>query len=730
MPEVKGLIIEIGADTQKMNRALNQLQAPLKKLQSELRFLDKALKLDPKNTTLLKQKMNLLEKAVKEADSNAAKLRAELDRLKAAKAPDEQIRRLERELAMADAEAKKLQKDLIAFKATQSTLGKVGTTLQGVGRKLTAVGNSMRSVSIYAGMATAAIGAMGVKAARHADDINTLAKQCGVATDSLQKFSAASELVDVSTEAMAKAQGKVVKAMNEGSDVFERYGIATKNADGSMRDSEDVFYDYMDAMGNISNKTERAAAMQELFGQRAYQALMPLAGNVDTLREYGNRFEELGLIMDQDTLDRLNAVNDKVDYLKAVGSLAFYKIGGAIAEAIGPALEGMDEKIAAFAEWISNLNPVITRFALGFGAIAAVAAPVLIVIGHIASGVGALAGAWAKMVPTLKLVIGNLGRFAPIVMRLLGPVGLAITAVSALIAIFGMLQNKGVDVEAAIGDFVAGIGRKINMIAEVAPQIITGLVNAISTNLPVLINSAVQILTAIVNGIVQALPVLIPAAIKLMLALIRAIVQNLPKIIAAGKKILIALIRGIISMLPSLRTAMINLAKKIPGWIKQALVGLAKIGAQVITGLWQGIGNKIGWLKSKISGFVGNVKNWLKKFFKIGSPSKLMADEIGKWIPEGIAVGIEGNMRGLRKTVAGMAEAVVPDLSTGSATHNGGVDYARLAAVMVDAFGNVTITANSYLNGRKVSEGLAQDMNSAINQVQTRQARRLGYVGV
>ena len=175
---------------------------------------------------------------------------------------------------------------------------------------------------------------------------------------------------------------------------------------------------------------------------------------------------------------------------------------------------------------------------------------------------------------------------------------------------------------------------------------------------------------------------------------------------------------------------MINLAKKIPGWIKQALVGLAKIGAQVITGLWQGIGNKIGWLKSKISGFVGNVKNWLKKFFKIGSPSKLMADEIGQWIPEGIAVGIEGNMRGLRKTVTGMAEAVVPDLSTGSAAHNGGVDYARLAAVMVDAFGNVTITANSYLNGRKVSEGLAQDMNSAINQVQTRQARRLGYVGV
>ena len=338
MPEVKGLIIEIGADTQKMNRALNKLQAPLKKLQSELKYLDKALKLNPKNTTLLKQKMTLLTKAVKEADSNAAKLRAELERLKKAKAPADQIRRLEREIVMADVEAKKLRTDLIAFKAAQSTIGRVGTQLQTLGRRLTAAGNAMRGVSIYAGLATAAIGAMGVKAARHADDLNTLSKKCGVATDSLQKFSAASELVDVSTEDMAKAQGKVVKAMNEGSDIFEKYGIATKNADGSMRDSEDVFYDYMDAMGNISNKTERAAAMQELFGQRAYQALMPLAGNVDTLREYGDRFEELGLIMDQDTLDRLNDVNDKIDYLKAVGSLAFYKIGAAIAEEIGRAV--------------------------------------------------------------------------------------------------------------------------------------------------------------------------------------------------------------------------------------------------------------------------------------------------------------------------------------------------------------------------------------------------------
>ena len=730
MAEVKGLIIEIGADTSKMNKALQQLQAPLKKLQGELKYLDKALKLDPKNATLLKQKMVLLEKAVKEAESNATQLRSELERLKAAKAPDEQIRRLERELAMADAEAKKLNKDMLAFKASQSKIGQLSTSLKTLGSRLTSVGNSMRSVSIYAGMATAAIGAMGYKAAVHADDLNTLSKKCGVATESLQKFSATSQLVDVSTEDMAKAQSKVVKAMAAGSDVFEKYGIATKNADGTMRDSEDVFLDYMDAMGDITNETERAAAMQELFGAKAYQSLMPLAGNVDILKEYGDRFEELGLIMDQDTLDRLNEIKDKMDYLKAVGSLAFYKIGSAIIQAIGPALEGLDEKMAAFADWVAGLNPIAVKVGLAIGGILTAAAPLLIIFGHIASGVGALLGVFSKLTPAIKLAIGPIGRFTPLLVGALGPVGTAIAVIGALVGAFNLLSKSGVDVEEVIGNFVQGLTERINTIAQAAPQIITGLVNAISENLPQMIDAAVQVLNALIAGIVNNLPLLISAGLKLLLALAQAIVKNMPAIIAAGRRILIALVRGILAMMPTLRGAMISLALKIPGWIKQAIKGLAAIGGQIIAGLWNGIKDKAKWLKDKIKGFVGNVKTWLKKFFKIGSPSRLMADEIGKWIPEGIAVGIEGNMRGLERTVNGMADATVPDISTGSSAQNGGIDYTKLAAVMVEAFDSVTITANSYLDGKKVSNAIAGEMDSAINTLQTRQARMLGIVGV
>jgi len=79
----------------------------------------------------------------------------------------------------------------------------------------------------------------------------------------------------------------------------------------------------------------------------------------------------------------------------------------------------------------------------------------------------------------------------------------------------------------------------------------------------------------------------------------------------------------------------------ITGKLKEIPGKVLSIGSDIISGLWNGIGNKTTWLKNKISGFVGDVTKWLKKFFKIGSPSKLMRDEIGRFLPEGIAVGVE-----------------------------------------------------------------------------------------
>lgn len=106
---------------------------------------------------------------------------------------------------------------------------------------------------------------------------------------------------------------------------------------------------------------------------------------------------------------------------------------------------------------------------------------------------------------------------------------------------------------------------------------------------------------------------------------------------------------------------LISKVKEIPDKIKS-------IGGDIVAGLWNGITDKVGWLKDKISGFVGDVTGWLKDKFEIGSPSKLMAREVGKWLPEGIAVGVSDNAKSVLNAVKDVAVTAVGGARAGLTT--------------------------------------------------------------
>ena len=107
---------------------------------------------------------------------------------------------------------------------------------------------------------------------------------------------------------------------------------------------------------------------------------------------------------------------------------------------------------------------------------------------------------------------------------------------------------------------------------------------------------------------------------------------------------------------------------------------ILSIGGQVVEGLWNGISNKVTWLKNKIRGFVGDVTSWLKKFFKIGSPSKLMEKEIGRWLPEGIAVGIDKNAKSVLSSVKNLVGDTLSTTRGSLGTIRGATGGTRMAA--------------------------------------------------
>lgn len=410
--KIRGITIEIGADTSKFASSLKSLNSTINSTKTQLRDIDRLLKFNPGNTELLTQKQKLLAKEI-------AATKEKLQELKAAQSQvekgSEQWDALQREIIATEQNLDGLQAEMRSFGSVASQVIKAaGQKMQEFGNKVSDAGRKMQPLSAAAGGVLTSLVGLGYKAVTTADDLNTLAKQTGISTEEIQKMKYASDLVDVSFEDISAALRKMKPKMDESNETFKSLGVSVTNADGSLRDVTSVFYDSVAALSQIENETERDQVAMELFGKSADQ----LAGVIDdggkALNEYGQQAEELGVIMSQDTLDALNETNDTIDQLKANLGGTLAQIGADVASVLAPALEKAAVFIGQVTEKLRALTPAQTETIMKVLGVVAAIAPVLIIGGKIISGIGMLVSA-------IGTVVGVLG----------GPLTIAIAAAVA-----------------------------------------------------------------------------------------------------------------------------------------------------------------------------------------------------------------------------------------------------------------------------------------------------------
>lgn len=184
------------------------------------------------------------------------------------------------------------------------------------------------------------------------------------------------------------------------------------------------------------------------------------------------------------------------------------------------------------------------------------------------------------------------------------------------------------------------------MLPELIPQMIDAIILMVETlidNIDLIIDAGIDLIMGLVEGLVEAMPILIDKMPVLIDKLITAITENLPKIIEMGITLLIELGKGLIKGIP-------DMIKNIPKVIKSLVEGFTNmkedmkgVGKNLIEGLWNGIKNAKDWVIGKIKGFGDSILGGIKDFFGIKSPSKVFRDEVGQWLPKGMAVGIEAN---------------------------------------------------------------------------------------
>lgn len=327
--------------------------------------------------------------------------------------------------------------------------------------------------------------------------------------------------------------------------------------------------------------------------------------------------------------------------------------------------------------------------------------------------------------------------------------------VQAILTLLPQLIDAGMQM---LTSLIQGVTEALPTLIGMLPTLVQQVCSVILTNLPLIIQAGVQMLIALTNGLVQALPQLILMLPGIVMQITDVLLNNLPLIIEAGIQILIALIEGLTQAIPQLIAMLpgiiikivgtlsahlpeildtgfkmmrkladgilhgvgnvINGAKKIVGEIIKALEEAPErvldVGKNVVEGLWRGIKNSIGWLRDKLSGWVSGIMKDIKGFFGIHSPSRVMRDEVGKYLAQGIGVGFEDEMSSVSKQMQDAmpspdAFAQSYDLGTVSAAQSASSGYgygsqANIVDAIVEALRNVRVVLDDEVAGRFVTK--------------------------
>lgn len=231
---IKGITIEIGGDTTKLDKALSGVNKQSRDLQKELKEVEKGLKLDPKNTELLAQKQTLLKEAV-------AATSEKLDVLKSAEAQvqkqfengevsEEQYRALQREIIKTEADLKNLK---TAAADSNATLEKIAEVTEKVGNKSADLGNKMLPVTAAITGATAATGKMAMEF-----------------EDAMAKLST---IADTTEKPLGELQTEIM-------DLSDQTGISATEIANNVYDAISAGQKTGDAVSFVSNATKLAKA--------------------------------------------------------------------------------------------------------------------------------------------------------------------------------------------------------------------------------------------------------------------------------------------------------------------------------------------------------------------------------------------------------------------------------------------------------------------------------------
>ena len=360
LKEINGGLSVLSAESKKLQEQYKGNEKSLEALTATNENLDRVVLSLSDKLDLQKKRLAELKQAYGESDDRTLRMAksvtdTETALIKQQRALDENTRALEN-FGKGEGDATRQAKGLgdalndIGGKFGISLPKEMTSSLNGMLKldaKTLALALSFAAVTAAVVEVEKALISMTKESAAYADEILTQSAVTGLSTEALQEYQYAAELVDVSLDTLTSSQTKMIRSMDaarrgskEQAEAFDKLGISVQNADGTLRDAQDVFGDVIDALGAISNETERDAIAMTIFGRSARDLNPLIKAGSDGLRELAQEAHNVGYVMSEEALAALGAVDDQVQRMNRSNEA----LKNQIAVGMAPAVENLKKK--------------------------------------------------------------------------------------------------------------------------------------------------------------------------------------------------------------------------------------------------------------------------------------------------------------------------------------------------------------------------------------------------
>lgn len=291
-----------------------------------------------------------------------------------------------------------------------------------------------------------------VAAAKNADSLITLSSQTGLSVERLQELQYASELVDVSIDQIADALKSMIGTMKDATsgtgdaaEAYKRLGVRVTDAQGNLRDSNEVFEEIIRRLSEVKNPTERAALAMKIFGEEAGRLNPLIEDGGKKLKQLSKEAHDMGYVMSDETVSSLGALDDAMQRFDNTSEA----VKNQMALALLPVLT-------------SVLN-IITAIPPGVLSTVTVAVTLITTI-----------AAAAKALKTITSITSLFGISAT---KTLGTILAVVAALIALSAIIAVIAGKGNDLNRAmssVGNAVGSVQGNVQKAQKTIPRYASG----------------------------------------------------------------------------------------------------------------------------------------------------------------------------------------------------------------------------------------------------------------